>query len=144
MVLFDLPLDVIELIKDELYRLRKKNCMGEFKNEWIDRRPHYKLVTSGRETVHVGRSFLTTDLKKVSLINIPTKYYIGGELLSTYMKYGYDPNYRDTCGGMEILGKSRKKYEKMLNFCEDCGWTDYPKSRYQNWDILLNYLIKKE
>ena len=60
------------------------------------------------------------------------------------MKYGYDPNYRDTGGGMEILGKSRKKYEKMLNFCEDCGWADYPKSRYQDWYILLNYLIKKE
>ena len=71
MKLIDVCDDVLFLILNELYRIRGKQVMDQLKDEWIDRRPWFRILLSGRRAIHEGRAFLskTPNLKDVKLIN---------------------------------------------------------------------------
>ena len=83
MKFLDLNFDVFSLVIDELYRIRGRKVVNQFKTEWYEKRPWHRLLISGRRAVHEGRAFLskTHDLKDIGLINFETKCYICNILL---------------------------------------------------------------
>ena len=51
MELLDLNNDNNVFILDELYKLRGKKVIDQLKDEWMDRRPWFRIVLSGRRTI---------------------------------------------------------------------------------------------
>ena len=78
MKLLDVCDDVLFLILNELYKLRGKRVIHQLKDEWMDRRPWFRVLLSGRRAIHEGRAFLSKnpDLKDVKLIQFESKCYI--------------------------------------------------------------------
>ena len=92
MKLTDLNFDIFSLVLDELYRIRGRKVIDQLNDEWIDRRPWFRILLSGRRAIHEGRAFLskTPDLKDVKLIKFESKCYIANILLHPIIVHRFD------------------------------------------------------
>ena len=92
MKLLDICDDVLFIILNELYRIRGRRVIHQLKNEWIDKRPWFRILLSGRRAINEGRAFLskTPNLKDVELIQFESKCYIANILLHPFIIHRFD------------------------------------------------------
>ena len=140
MKLFDLSDDILGMVADELYKARHIRMINELIMEWRKRRPSWRLIQSGGRKIHEGRAFLK-DLKKVKIIQIPSKYWICGIRLFNRGEYSFPQK-----PGLTLLstvpGTFVSKIEGMIiDICSKNGWDDFQE--HTNWTIV-RYLLDKE
>ena len=144
MKLTDLNLDVFSLVLDELYRIRGKQVMDQLKDEWIDRRPWFRILLSGRRAIHEGRAFLskTPNLKDVKLIKFESKCYIANILLHPIIVHRFDHYLRSvTKYGLKAYHTQNKVRKKIHELCKKNNWEDL---KDQTDQTIVRYLINKE
>ena len=144
MKLTDLNLDVFSLILNELYRIRGRKVIDQLKDEWMDRRPWFRILLSGRRAIHEGRAFLskTLDLKDVKLIKFESKCYIANILLHPIIVHRFDHHLRShTKYGLKAYHTQNKVREKIHELCKKNHWDDL---REQTDQTIVRYLINKE
>ena len=139
----DLNLDVFSLILDELYRIRGRKVIYQLKDEWMDKRPWFRILLSGRRAIHEGRAFLgkTPDLKDVELIKFDSKCYIANILLHPVIVHRFEPNYVPTKYGLKAYHTQNKVREKIHELCKKNHWDDLSEQTDQT---IVRYLINKE
>ena len=139
----DLNLDVFSLILDELYRIRGRKVIYHLKDEWMDRRPWFRILLSGRRAVHEGRAFLskTPTLTDVELIKFESKCYIANILLHPIIVHRFEPNYVPTKYGLKAYHTQNKVREKIHELCKKNHWEDL---KGQTDQTIVRYLIEKE
>ena len=143
MKLTDLNFDIFSLVLDELYRLRGRKVIDHLKDEWMDRRPWFRILLSGRRAIHEGRAFLskTPDLKDVELIKFDSKCYIANILLHPIIVHRFEPNYVPTKYGLKAYHTQNKVREKIHELCKKNYWDDLSEQTDQT---IVRYLINKE
>ena len=139
----ELNLDVFSLILDELYRIRGRKVIYQLKDEWMDRRPWFRILLSGRRAIHEGRAFLSKgpDLKEVELIKFDSKYYIANILLHPVIIHRFDPNYVPTKYGIKAYHTQNKVRKQIHELCKKNHWDDLSEQTDQT---IVRYLINKE
>jgi hypothetical protein len=143
MKLFDLSDDILELVKDELFKLRKKVMSRQLKHEWMKRRPYRKLIDSGGRRLHPGRAFLnkTMDLKDIQLVKFTQKLFICGIELNPFVYVSYNQIPAVEKHGM-LLNISRKKnIGRIIELGLKNGWSDF---KDQTDNTIIRYLIRRE
>ena len=143
MELLDLNNDIFSFILDELYKLRGKKVIDQLKDEWMDRRPWFRVLLSGRRAIHEGRAFLskTPTLTDVELIKFESKCYIANILLHPIIVHRFEPNYVPTKYGLKAYHTQNKVRRKIHELCKKNHWDDL---REQTDQTIVRYLIKKE
>ena len=144
MKLTDLNFDIFSLVLDELYRLRGKQVIDHLKDEWIDRRPWFRVLLSGRRAIHEGRAFLSKgpDLKDVKLIKFESKCYIANILLHPIIVHRFDHYLRSvTKYGLKAYHTQNKVRKKIHELCKKNHWEDL---KDQTDQTIVRYLIEKE
>ena len=144
MKLTDLNFDIFSLVLDELYRLRGKQVIDHLKDEWIDRRPWFRILLSGRRAIHEGRAFLSKnpDLKDVKLIKFESKCYIANILLHPIIVHRFDHYLRSvTKYGLKAYHTQNKVRKKIHELCKKNHWEDL---KDQTDQTIVRYLIEKE
>ena len=144
MELTDLNLDVFSLILDELYRIRGRKVIDQLKDEWMDKRPWFRILLSGRRAIHEGRAFLSKnpDLKEVELIKFDSKYYIANILLHPVIIHRFDHHLRShTKYGLKAYHTQNKVRDKIHELCKKNHWEDLSQQTDQT---IVRYLINKE
>ena len=140
----DLNLDVFSLILDELYRIRGRKVIYQLKDEWMDRRPWFRILLSGRRAIHEGRAFLSKnpDLKDVELIKFDSKCYIANILLHPVIIHRFDHYLRShTKYGLKAYHTQNKVRKKIHELCKKNHWDDLSGQTDQT---IVRYLINKE
>ena len=139
----DLNLDVFSLILDELYRIRGRKVIYQLKDEWMDKRPWFRILLSGRRAIHEGRAFLSKgpDLKEVELIKFDSKCYIANILLHPVIIHRFEPNYVPTKYGLKAYHTQNKVRKKIHELCKRNHWDDLSEQTDQT---IVRYLINKE
>ena len=140
----ELNLDVFSLILDNLYRIRGKQVMDQLKDEWIDKRPWFRILLSGRRAIHEGRAFLSKDpdLKDVKLIKFDSKCYIANILLHPVIIHRFDHHLRShTKYGLKAYHTQNKVRKQIHELCKKNHWDDL---REQTDQTIVRYLINKE
>jgi len=139
----DLNLDVFSLILDELYRIRGRKVIYQLKDEWMDKRPWFRILLSGRRAIHEGRAFLSKgpDLKEVELIKFDSKCYIANILLHPVIVHRFEPNYVPTKYGLKAYHTQNKVRKKIHELCKRNHWDDLSEQTDQT---IVRYLINKE
>ena len=144
MKLTDLNFDIFSLVLDELYRLRGKQVIDQLKDEWIDKRPWFRVLLSGRRAIHEGRAFLSKnpDLKDVKLIKFESKCYIANILLHPIIVHRFDHYLRSvTKYGLKAYHTQNKVRKKIHELCKKNHWEDL---KDQTDQTIVRYLIEKE
>jgi len=143
MKLTDLNFDIFSLVLDELYRLRGRKVIDHLNDEWMDRRPWFRILLSGRRAIHEGRAFLskTPDLKDVELIKFDSKCYIANILLHPIIVHRFEPNYVPTKYGLKAYHTQNKVRENIHELCKKNHWDDLKEQTDQT---IVRYLINKE
>ena len=144
MELTDLNLDVFSLILDELYRIRGRKVIDQLKDEWMDKRPWFRILLSGRRAIHEGRAFLSKnpDLKEVELIKFDSKCYIANILLHPVIIHRFDHHLRShTKYGLKAYHTQNKVRDKIHELCKKNHWEDLSQQTDQT---IVRYLINKE
>ena len=144
MKIIDLNLDILYLVIDEVYRIRGRKVVNQFKTEWYEKRPWHRLLISGRRAIHEGRAFLskTHDLKDVELIKFESKCYISNIQLYPTIVHSFDHNLRDCIKyGLKAYHTRNKVREKIHELCKNNLWEDLSEQTDQT---IVRYLIKKE
>ena len=143
MKLIDLNFDVFSLVLDELYRIRGRKVIYHLKDEWIDRRPWFRILLSGRRAIHEGRAFLskTPNLRDVELIKFEPKCYIANILLHPVIVHSFDQNYVPIKYGLKAYHTQNKVREKIHELCKKNHWEDLSEQTDQT---IIRYLMKKE
>ena len=144
MKLTDLNLDVFSLVLDELYRIRGRKVIDQLKDEWMDRRPWFRILLSGRRAIHEGRAFLSknSDLKDVKLIKFDSKCYIANILLHPVIIHRFDHYLRSvTKYGLKAYHTQNKVRKKIHELCKKNHWEDL---KDQTDQTIVRYLIEKE
>ena len=140
MSLFTLSNDLLWIIKDEVWKLRHKQVIQDFKKEWLNRDPG-KLKFLSSRSLHPGRFFLNDNPKDMISFKFPTKYYICGHLIySNYMFLSYI-GYRG-----DIVSLKRGVLEECIEEGLHISSIDM-KDEYAIFDInnlVWGYLMKKE
>ena len=140
----DLNLDVFSLVLDELYRIRGKQVIYQLKDEWMDRRPWFRVLLSGRRAIHEGRAFLskTPDLKEVELIKFDSKCYIANILLHPVIIHRFDHYLRShTKYGLKAYHTQNKVRKQIHELCKRNHWDDLSE---QTDKTIVRYLMNKE
>ena len=143
MKFLDLNFDVFSLVIDELYRIRGRKVVNQFKTEWYEKRPWHRLLISGRRAVHEGRAFLskTHDLKDIGLINFETKCYICNILLYPLIVHSFEPNHVPIKFGLKAYHTRNKVMAIIHKLCKENCWKGLEEQADQT---IIDYLIKKE
>ena len=144
MKLTDLNFDIFSLVLDELYRIRGRKVIDQLNDEWIDRRPWFRILLSGRRAIHEGRAFLskTPDLKDVKLIKFESKCYIANILLHPVIVHRFDHYLRSvTKYGLKAYHTQNKVRKKIHELCKKNHWEDL---KDQTDQTIVRYLIEKE
>ena len=144
MKLTDLNLDVFSLVLDELYRIRGRKVIDQLKDEWMDKRPWFRILLSGRRAIHEGRAFLskTPNLKDVKLIKFESKCYIANILLHPIIVHRFDHYLRSvTKYGLKAYHTQNKVRKKIHELCKKNHWEDL---KDQTDQTIVRYLINKE
>ena len=143
MELLDLNNDIFSFILDELYKLRGKKVIDQLKDEWMDRRPWFRILLSGRRAIHEGRAFLskTPTLTDVELIKFESKCYIANILLHPIIVHRFEPNYVPTKYGLKAYHTQNKVRRKIHELCKKNHWDDLSEQTDQT---IVRYLIEKE
>jgi len=143
MELTDLNLDIFSLVLNELFRIRGRKVIDQLKDEWMDKRPWFRILLSGRRAIHEGRAFLSKnpDLKEVELIKFDSKCYIANILLHPVIVHRFDPNYVPTKYGLKAYHTQNKVREKIHELCKKNHWEDLSEQTDQT---IVRYLINKE
>ena len=144
MKLTDLNFDIFSLVLDELYRIRGRKVIDQLNDEWIDRRPWFRILLSGRRAIHEGRAFLskTPDLKDVKLIKFESKCYIANILLHPIIVHRFDHYLRSvTKYGLKAYHTQNKVRKKIHELCKKNNWEDL---KDQTDQTIVRYLIEKE
>jgi hypothetical protein len=146
MILFDLSDDILEIVVDEVFRLRKNACIRELVGLWRKRSPYGRLRLSGGRVLHEGRAFLSKsdNLKTLSLVKFMSKYFICGIPAFSISDYNY--NTRVTKYGMSFKvvtanGNVSVVGGKIINMGLNNGWEDF---KDQTDDTIVRYLMDKE
>ena len=136
--------DIFSLVLDELYRIRGRKVVDQLKDEWMERRPWFRILLSGRRAIHEGRAFLskTPDLKDVELIKFDSKCYIANILLHPVIIHRFDHHLRShTKYGLKAYHTQNKVRKKIHELCKKNHWDDL---REQTDQTIVRYLINKE
>ena len=144
MELTDLNLDVFSLVLNELFRIRGRKVIDQLKDEWMDKRPWFRILLSGRRAIHEGRAFLSKnpDLKEVELIKFDSKCYIANILLHPIIIHRFDHHLRShTKYGLKAYHTQNKVRDKIHELCKKNHWGDL---REQTDQTIVRYLINKE
>lgn len=144
MKLTDLNFDIFSLVLDELYRIRGRKVIDQLKDEWIDKRPWFRVLLSGRRAIHEGRAFLSKnpDLKEVELIKFESKCYIANILLHPVIVHRFDHYLRSvTKYGLKAYHTQNKVRKKIHELCKKNHWGDLSDQTDQT---IIRYLIEKE
>ena len=143
MELTDLNLDIFSLVLNELFRIRGRKVIDQLKDEWMDKRPWFRILLSGRRAIHEGRAFLSKnpDLKEVELIKFDSKCYIANILLHPVIVHRFDPNYVPTKYGLKAYHTQNKVRKKIHELCKKNHWEDL---KDQTDQTIVRYLIEKE
>ena len=144
MELTDLNLDVFSLVLNELFRIRGRKVIDQLKDEWMDKRPWFRILLSGRRAIHEGRAFLSKnpDLKEVELIKFDSKYYIANILLHPVIIHRFDHHLRShTKYGLKAYHTQNKVRDKIHELCKKNHWEDLSEQTDQT---IVRYLINKE
>tara|TARA_Y100001936_G_scaffold44216_1_gene43075 strand:+ start:2883 stop:3356 length:474 start_codon:yes stop_codon:yes gene_type:complete len=144
MKLLDICDDVLFIILNELYRIRGRRVIHQLKNEWIDKRPWFRVLLSGRRAINEGRAFLskTPNLKDVELIQFESKCYIANILLHPFIIHRFDHYLRsNTKYGLKAYHTQNKVRKKIHELCKKNHWEDL---KDQTDQTIVRYLIEKE
>ena len=144
MELLDLNNDIFSLILNELYKLRGKKVIDQLKDEWMDRRPWFRVLLSGRRAIHEGRAFLskTPNLTDVELIKFESKCYIANIQLYPVIVHSFDHNLASRIKyGLKAYHTQNKVRRKIHEICKKNHWEDLKEQTDQT---IVRYLIKKE
>ena len=147
MKVFDLSDDILEIVADEVFRWRKKNCGRELRWAWRRKLWSRKLVLANnlswnRQNIHEGRVMLTStgqeamDLKLLSKNEkFVSKYFICGLRASPTSDYNF-------ATGMWSYGISLKVGDyQIINMGLNNGWEDF---KDQTDNTIVRYLMNKE
>ena len=140
MSLFTLSDDLIWIIKDEVWKLRHKQVIQDFKKEWLNRDPVNLKFLSFR-SLHPGRFFLKDNPKDMINFKFPTKYYICGHLIySDYMFLSYIGYRGDT------VSLKRGVLEECIGGGLDISSVDMKDEDaiFEINNLVWGYLMKKE
>ena len=144
MELTDLNLDIFSLVLNELFRIRGRKVIDQLKDEWMDKRPWFRILLSGRRAIHEGRAFLSKapDLKEVELIKFDSKCYIANILLHPVIVHRFDHHLRShTKYGLKAYHTQNKVRDKIHELCKKNHWEDLSEQTDQT---IVRYLINKE
>ena len=143
MELLDLCDDILSLVLDELYKVRSRNVIHQFNDEWYKKRPWFKVLLSGRRDIHQGRAFLSKsyDLKKIEMIRFHQKYYVANILLYPVVIHRFDPVFEPIQFGLKAYFKQSSIQTKINELGRRNNWKDL---KDQNDRTIIRYLMNKE
>ena len=143
-----IPIDVLVLIKYELYDLRapivRKKIAKELKKQWKKRKVWERLLDSYGKNIHEGRVFLYKNMRH--LLHIYPIYGYGNPvyLLGMKLRYFHEVKYIHGLGMVEVHGCKldiKKNMWKIMKMCEENGWENL---REETTWFITQYLLAKE
>jgi hypothetical protein len=119
--LFNIPNDILDIIKYYYWKIKHKGLIRSFTLEWRKRRPHY-VISYIYRNVHEGRAFLKGSNVGAlidSNFNKKTHIFINGKELIDVIKFKHQPMYEQFMYGLRFrspLSLENIKYPEGLNF----------------------------
>ena len=140
---FDLADDILELIRDEVFKLRKKITRRELKYVWKKSRRWRKQVVLNGMELHPGRSLLskTPDPKNMRVINHPQKLFICGIKLNPFVRVTYSNVSPNVKHGVHLNISRKTNQGRIISMGLLNGWEDF---KDQTDNTIVRYLIRRE